>query len=65
MHPRASIYFFKIERFKYSLYLYISMEEELKCPLCKSSQTRYRIKTDDRICNTCGNIYKIDKEVKE
>lgn len=43
------------------------MEEELKCTKCGSSQTRYRVKTDDRICYSCGNIYKVDKkkEVEE
>jgi transcription initiation factor TFIIIB Brf1 subunit/transcription initiation factor TFIIB len=35
------------------------MEEVLRCPKCHSSQTRYRTKTDDRICYCCGNIYKI------
>jgi ribosomal protein S27E len=43
------------------------MEEELRCPKCNSSQTRYRVKTDDRICYVCGNVFKIEKkeEVKE
>jgi transposase-like protein len=36
------------------------MEEELKCPKCKSSQTRYRIKTEDRICYSCGYVWKIN-----
>jgi len=42
------------------------MEEELKCPKCNSSQTRFRVKTNDRICYSCGNIYKNNSsEVKE
>jgi len=35
------------------------MEEVLKCPKCGSSQTRFRVKTDDRICYVCGNTFKI------
>lgn len=64
MHPRDSNF---LERFINSIYLYISMEEELKCAKCNSSQTRYRVKSDDRICYSCGNIFKIDKkeEAKE
>jgi len=38
------------------------MEEVFKCPKCASSQTRYRIKTDDRICYFCGHVWKINKE---
>jgi len=38
------------------------MEEVFKCLECKSSQTRYRVKTNDRICYSCGNIWKIKKE---
>jgi ribosomal protein S27E len=38
------------------------MDKELKCPKCNSSQTRYRVKTNDRICYVCGNIYEIEKE---
>lgn len=34
------------------------MEEDLRCPKCQSSQTRYRIKTNDRICYFCGETYK-------
>lgn len=41
------------------------MEEELKCPKCTSSQTRYRVKTDDRICYVCGNIYKLPIKKEE
>jgi|LSQX01.1.fsa_nt_gb ribosomal protein L37AE/L43A len=40
------------------------MEEELKCPKCSSSQTRYRVKTKDRICYLCGHTFK-NKEDKE
>ena len=39
------------------------MEVILKCTRCGSSQTRFRVKTDDRICYSCGNIYKIEEEV--
>ena len=38
------------------------MQDVLKCPKCASSQTRYRVKTDDKICYSCGEIYKIEKE---
>jgi ssDNA-binding Zn-finger/Zn-ribbon topoisomerase 1 len=41
------------------------MKEELKCPKCGSSQTRFRVKTNDRICYVCGNYFKIDEEDKE
>lgn len=42
------------------------MDEELRCPKCNSSQTRYRVKTDDRICYVCGNTFKIkESEDKE
>lgn len=43
------------------------MDKELKCSKCGSSQTRYRVKTDDRICYVCGNVFKVEeeKEVKE
>lgn len=33
------------------------MRDELRCPKCKSSQTRYRAKTNDHRCYVCGNIY--------
>lgn len=41
------------------------MDKELKCPKCNSSQTRYRVKTNDRICYVCGNIYEIGKEEED
>lgn len=41
------------------------MEVILKCPVYNSSQTRFRVKTQDHICNTCGNVYKISTEDKE
>lgn len=41
------------------------MKEEFRCPKCNSSQTRYRIKTDDRICYMCGNFFKEDKEIED
>jgi ribosomal protein S27E len=41
------------------------MEVILKCPRCGSSQTRYRVKTEDRICYVCGNVYKVVEENKE
>lgn len=36
------------------------MQEELKCPRCTSSQTSFRVKTKDRICYKCGNVYEVD-----
>jgi len=42
------------------------MQEVLRCPKCHSSQTRARLKTGDRFCNICGNIWKIeDTEVED
>jgi len=38
------------------------MEEVLRCPECKSSQTRFRVKTNDRICYICGKIWKVNTE---
>jgi len=38
------------------------MEEELKCDKCGSSQTSYRVKTNDRICYKCGHIFDIKGE---
>ena len=38
------------------------MEECLRCDKCGSSQTSYRVKTDDRICYKCGNIFKEREE---
>ena len=35
------------------------MIEKIRCPKCDSSQTRHRIKTNDTVCNICGNIWKI------
>jgi len=40
----------------------MNKESDLKCPKCNSSQTRCRVKTGDRICYFCGNIYQIEKE---
>lgn len=33
------------------------MEAELKCDKCSSSQTTYRVKSKDRICYKCGNVF--------
>ncbi len=33
------------------------MRDELRCPDCSSTQTRYRVRTNDHICYVCGNIY--------
>ena len=41
------------------------MEDILRCPRCKSTQTRFRVKTEDHICNICGNIYKIEEAENE
>jgi len=38
------------------------MEVILKCPKCSSSQTRFRIKTKDRMCYSCGNTWEIKEE---
>jgi len=38
------------------------MEKDLRCPECNSSQTRYRVKTKNRICYQCGSIYEVVKE---
>lgn len=40
------------------------MNDNLKCDMCGSSQTQYRVKTNDRICYKCGNTFK-QPEVKE
>jgi len=34
------------------------MIKELRCPHCLSSQTRFRIKTKNHICFSCGHIWK-------
>ena len=36
------------------------MEEVYRCPKCNSSQTRYRVKTGDRICYVCGHEWKLN-----
>lgn len=41
------------------------MKGELRCPECNSSQTRCRVKTKDRICYVCGNVYKIEEKKEE
>lgn len=38
------------------------MDEVLRCSKCGSSQTRFRIKTNDRFCYSCGNIYLIEEK---
>jgi transcription initiation factor TFIIIB Brf1 subunit/transcription initiation factor TFIIB len=38
------------------------MEADLKCPKCGSSQTRCRIKTNERVCYSCGNIWEIKEQ---
>jgi ribosomal protein S27E len=38
------------------------MKEEIRCVHCGSSQTRYRIKTSDRICYVCGKVEKLKPE---
>jgi len=40
------------------------MEEELKCKKCNSSQTRFRLKTKDIVCNKCGYILESNREDK-
>jgi len=41
------------------------MKEMFRCPKCKSSQTRCRIKTGERICYACGNIWSVNPEVEK
>jgi len=36
------------------------MQEDLRCKKCDGSQTRLRVKTNERICYSCGHIEKID-----
>lgn len=38
------------------------MIEELRCDVCGSSQTSYRVKTKDRICYKCGNIFEVKED---
>lgn len=38
------------------------MEDNLKCSRCGSSQTRFRVKTNERICYVCGNIDKKEEQ---
>lgn len=41
------------------------MDDNLKCPKCGSSQTTYRVKTNDRICYKCGCTYGNDLKEEE
>jgi ribosomal protein L37AE/L43A len=42
------------------------MEVILRCPQCGKSDSRYRLKTEDHVCNKCGKVWKVDvKEVEE
>lgn len=36
-----------------------------RCPKCNSTQTRYRLKTEDYQCYICGNSWKEQKENEE
>lgn len=38
------------------------MQDKFKCPKCGGSQTRTRIKTNNMICYSCGNIWEKNKE---
>jgi len=40
--------------------------EKIKCKKCGSTQTYYRLKTNERYCRTCGFIEKLEnkKEIK-
>jgi len=40
------------------------MKEVFRCPKCNSSQTRCRVKTNDRICYVCGHIWTLNLEEK-
>lgn len=33
--------------------------EELYCPKCKSSEVYTRLKTWERVCRKCGNVWRI------
>lgn len=37
----------------------------LKCTKCNSSQTRYRVKSKDHFCYTCGNSWIIEEKGSE
>ena len=41
------------------------MRDELRCPECSSTQTRYRIKTNDHICYTCGCVFKKEESSED
>ena len=41
------------------------MREELKCPMCNSSQTRAMKKTGGRHCYSCDYDWKITAEQEE
>ena len=41
------------------------MEEKIddtRCEKCNSTQTHLRIKTNERVCNSCGHIKKLEEE---
>ena len=33
------------------------MQEELRCDKCHKTNVRFRIKLNNYICNTCGNVW--------
>ena len=41
------------------------MEDNLRCPKCGIKQGKFRSKSNDYRCSVCGNLYKVDEEVKE
>jgi len=41
------------------------MRDELRCPSCGIKQMRFRIKTNDYVCNKCGEIVEKIVEDKE
>ena len=40
------------------------MRDEIRCPKCGIKQGKYRSKTGDYRCGSCGNLYK-KEEIKE
>lgn len=36
-----------------------------QCPVCKSSQVLYRLKTSTFVCRRCGNVWKVHDSPKK
>jgi len=37
-------------------------KDDKRCEECNSTQTHLRIKTNERVCNSCGHISKLEGE---